>query len=326
MYEHKFYEKPLVYAAKHIDDSERLKSQSGGMFAAISDVVLQDGGVIYGCILNDSFEAVHARTESKAGRDAMRYSKYVQSNMGDCFLKVYEDLKRGKKVLFSGTSCQIAGLQGFLKMKKDVSDTELYTVDIVCHGVPSPRVWRDYLAWEERKKRSRIRNVICRNKVRYGWKSHVVTITWDKGRPVNSRVFPKLFYSHVILRPACYRCPYKDIIHPADITVADYWGIDKALPGFKDDKGVSLVLVNTDKGKELFKRCSGSLIIKKTKLEDSMQQPLIAPYDPPDNRQQFWKDYRSGDFKAVAVKYGEYSVYKITKWKFRYWIRRTFGI
>ena len=327
MNEHVQYKTPLVYAAKHKEDDERLKSQSGGMFAVFSDAVLQAGGIIYGCVFNSSFEAIHVRTDCKAGRDAMRYSKYVQSNMGDCFQNVADDLNNGRLVLFSGTSCQIAGLNSFLKLKKiDADSANLYTIDIVCHGVPSPLVWRDYLSWEKEKKKSEIKEILCRNKKKYGWKSHVTTITWEKGAPVNSRVFPKIFYGHTILRPACYKCPYKDVLHPSDITIADYWGIEKALPGFMDSKGVSLVLINTDAGKELFFKCSENVVFEKTAIEDSLQKPLIEPYDLPANREQFWIDYQKRDFPFIARKYGEYSFYKVAKWKFRYWIRRTIGV
>lgn len=327
MSEHIQFERPIVYAVKHKKDKERLSSQSGGMFAALSDIVLEEGGIIYGCVFDDNFRAIHIRTETKEGRDKMRYSKYVQSDLGDCFQQAADDLKNGRRVLFSGTSCQIAGIKRFLDLKKIPFDAgNFYTVDIVCHGVPSPLVWKDYLSWEQGKRKSAIKNVRCRNKQKYGWKSHVTTITWDKGAPVNSRVFPKIFYSHVMLRPACYRCPYKSVMHPADITIADYWGIDKALPGFKDNKGVSLVLINNDAGKELFRRSSKNLIYKQTKIEDSMQLPLIAPYDPPANRAEFWNDYSHHDFGYIARKYGDYHPFKIAKWKTRYWIRRTFGI
>lgn len=321
------FERPIVYAVKHKNDEERLSSQSGGMFAALSDIVLKKGGVIYGCVFDENFKAIHIRTDSEEGRNKMRYSKYVQSDMNDCFQQAANDLQNGRLVLFSGTSCQIAAIKSFLKLKKiKYNSDKFYTVDIVCHGVPSPLVWKDYLDWEQSKRKATIKKVICRNKRKFGWKSHVTTITWNKGLPINSRVFPKLFYSHVILRPACYRCPYKSVMHPADITIADYWGIDKALPGFKDDKGVSLVLINNEDGKKLFRLSSENLFYEQTLIEDSLQQPLVSPYDPPDNREEFWKDYSQHDFEYIARKYGDYHFYKVLKWKIRYWIRRNLGI
>ncbi len=298
------YNKPIVYAVKYSDE-ERKKSQSGGAFAVISDAVLDLGGVVYGCIFNEKFEAVHARAETKKERDAMRYSKYVQSNMLDVFSEVIKDLREGRKVLFSGTSCQVSGLLTLIDAKHKGLENELFTVDIVCHGVPSPLVWRDYLEWEQDRNGSRITDVLCRNKLKYGWKSHYVTMDFENGKELGSNVFPRIFYSHNILRPACYNCPYKDIIHPADITVADYWGIDNAAPGFKDDLGVSLVLINNDTGKDFFERCLGSVEYRKTRIENSMQRPLREPYKVPKKRTKFWSDYRTKDFTYIAYWYGE---------------------
>lgn len=321
-----YFESPITYAVKHADN-ERSKSQSGGMFAALSDEILDRNGVIYGCIFNEKFEAVHVRTDNKTGRDAMRYSKYVQSKMNLVFKEVVEDLIAGRVVLFSGTSCQIAGLRRFVDVKLGNNNKiALYTVDIVCHGVPSPLVWKDYLEWEQKRSKSNIKHVTCRNKRKYGWESHVTSLEFANKKIVNSRVFPKIFYGHNVLRPSCYRCPYKSVIHPGDITIADYWGIDKVLPGFKDDKGVSLVLINNLTGLSFFEMCKDKLTCQQTKVEDSIQKPLVKPYDPPRDRNLFWQDYLKQDFGYIAKKYGGYSCYNDIKWKVRYWIKREFGI
>lgn len=316
------FEQPKVYAVKHKSDTERMASQSGGMFAVISDEILRCGGVVYGCVFDESYQAVHIRADTPEQRNRMRYSKYVQSSMGETFKNVLKDLEEGRTVLFSGTSCQVAGIRRYLEMFPDKAIGEFYTVDIVCHGVPSPRIWRDYLEWEKNKKKSQIADIVCRNKKDYGWKSHVVTISFRNGKKVSRRVFPKIFYSHVALRPSCYKCPYKDIHHSSDITIADYWGIDKALPGFKDEKGVSLALVNNDRGESLFIRCRDSMIFKATRMEDSMQKPLLGPFDPPANREQFWHDYEVLPFEKIAVKYGNYSILKDVNWKTRSFIKR----
>ena len=301
------FSKPAVYAVKNRDE-ERMKSQSGGMFAALSDVILDRGGIVYGCVFNEKFEAVHVRAAGKEERDVMRKSKYVQSNMLDVMTEILDDLKNGKEVLFSGTSCQVAGVRSFIN-KNDASLSEkLYCVDLVCHGVPSPLVWKDYLLWERNKAGSEIKNVICRNKLKFGWKPHVVTIDFENGNSTDSRVFPMLFYSHKLLRPACYKCPYKDVIHPGDVTIGDFWGIENVLPDFRDEKAVSLVLVNDQKGAELFDLCRGILSCKETELnEATLQRPLISPYDVPENREQFWKDYQTHKFDYIAKKYGSRS-------------------
>lgn len=296
----KRYDSPIVYAVKHRSEETRAASRSGGIFTALSDQVLKMEGVVYGCALNESFEAVHIRAVTTAERDRMRGSKYTQSTLGDTFRQAKQDLDDGRYVLFSGTSCQIAGLLSFLGKEYE----RLLTVDIVCHGVPSPKVWRDYLKWNEEKQGSKISAVDFRNKADYGWASHVETLYFENGKRVDSKTYTNLFYSHLILRPSCYHCPYKSIMHPGDITIADYWGIDTACPGFNDNKGVSLVLINDDKGKDTFASVVSDILYEKCRIEDSMQTPLKAPFDPPVGREQYWRDYGKNDFTLIVRKYG----------------------
>lgn len=296
------FEKPISFAIKHRDIKVRMASRSGGIFTALSDEVLRSNGVVYGCALTEDFTAIHCRAEDTKTRDQMRGSKYIQSEMRDVFREVHNDLESGRVVLFSGTSCQVAGLQSILG--RDYRN--LLTVDIVCHGVPSPMVWKDYLKWQEEKNHSKIICVDFRNKKDYGWKAHVESLFFENGRQISSKVFATLFYGHSILRPCCYKCPYKDIIHPGNITIADYWGIDKAVPGFDDDKGVSLVLINDDKGKTAFEAASKDLNSVETRIENSMQPPLIAPYHEPVNRTEVWSNYKKLSFEREVRKYGGY--------------------
>ncbi len=310
------YEKPIIYASKYSDE-ERMHSQSGGLFAAISDVILEHGGIVYGCLFNQEFEAVHARATTKEERNAMRYSKYVQSNMLSIMKEIESDLKNGKTVLFSGTSCETAGVRSYISANHPALQEKLFCVDVVCHGVPSPMVWHDYLLWESKRAKSEIAYVVCRNKQKYGWHSHVTTIQFKNGRNCESRTFPRIFYGHNALRPSCYKCPYKDVLHPSNITIADYWGIEKAAPAFDDEKGVSLVLINDEKGEQLFDSIKNRVVYLQTRIEDSMQKPLIGPYDSPRTREGFWKDYEQykGDFSKIAKKYGGYGLIATMKRK-----------
>lgn len=295
------WSKPKVYAVKHRDLNIRMASRSGGIFTALSDEILKKNGIVYGCVLTDDFKAVHIRATTEKDRNKMRGSKYIQSEMRNIFRMVKEDLDGGRQVLFSGTSCQIMGLKGYLGKIYD----NLVCMDIVCHGVPSPIVWNRYLAWQENKKRAKINKVDFRNKVDFGWADHVETLYFDNGKKINSIVFKNLFYNHQILRPCCYKCPYKDIMHPGDITIGDYWGIDRAVPGFNDNKGVSLVLINNEKGQKLFDMVKDSLIYQDTKIEDSLQPPLKGPFDKPENRECFWNELDEKPFKYIAQKYGD---------------------
>ena len=220
--------------------------------------------------------------------------------MRDCFKEVKKDLDAGKHVLFSGTSCQVAGLYLFLQKEY----TNLLCTDIVCHGVPSKKVWHEYLDWISKGKE--IVNVNFRNKVDFGWTGHIETITVGT-KNINSEVFKNIFYGHNAIRPSCYECPFKSIHHPGDITIADYWGIDNAAPGFSDNKGVSLVLLNTEKGQFFFENAKENVIWQETRIENSMQSPFEGPYKSPITRDYFWSDFAKNDFAYIAKKYGDYT-------------------
>lgn len=294
------WDQPKVYAVRHKSEAIRAASRSGGMFTAVSDWVLEKKGVLYGCILDENYNAVHIRTEKAIDRNRMRGSKYVQSKLGNAFRNVKTDLQNQRMVLFSGTSCQIAGLKSYLGKEYE----NLICIDIVCHGVPSPKVWQAYLHWQEEKSHSKVEAVDFRNKTDFGWRAHVETLHLENGRSINSRVYADLFLGNCILRPSCYECPFKSVMHPGDITIADYWGVDKAAPELDDDKGVSLVLVNNEKGEQIFKNVSESLNRKKTRIEDSMQISLKCPFPEPDNRSEFWLDFFNKPFDYVVKKYG----------------------
>ena len=308
---------PIVYAVKHKELDVRMASRSGGIFTAVSDVVLEKGGIVYGCVLDEKFEAFHVRATTKEERNRMRGSKYIQSNMADTFRNVKADLEAGRKVLFSGTSCQVAGLLAFLR--KDYGE-QLFCMDILCHGVPSPLVWKEYLQWQEEKNHGTCVEIDFRNKKDFGWDDHVETLKIEKGdgtiETVNSKVFRNLFYSHKIIRLSCYKCPYKDITHPSDITIGDFWRVDNATPNFDDNKGVSLVLLNTEQGLAAFEAVKENLDIRSCRIEDSMQVPLKKPFKRPEGRDEFWRDFGDKPFDYIAKKYGHYRE-RTLLWKIR---------
>lgn len=166
----------------------------------------------------------------------------------------------------------------------------------MCHGVPSPAVWKKYLQWQERRNHDKVVAVDFRNKRDHGWRAHTETLWFVHGRRVDSEVFKNLFYGHRVLRPSCYECLYKSIMHPGDITIADYWGIEKAAPEFDDNKGVSLVLLNNDRAENLFETVKDTVIWKATRIEDSMQPPLESPFPRPSDRDCFWDGLKNRDF------------------------------
>lgn len=290
------------YAVRLKDINRRLASQSGGLFVLLSDCILEEDGVVYGVSFDaESRDAFFMRAETVAERDRMRGSKYVQARIGDCFKQVKTDLLSGRKVLFSGTACQVRGLKSFLQYDWD----NLITIDVVCHGVPSPKVFKDYVSYQEERIRGRCIAFDFRNKRKFGWHSHVETITFQKasGKTVNadSDIWASLFYKHDILRPVCYVCPYKSTERVSDISIADFWGIERNVPEFDDNTGVSLALVSSSKGESLLALARERMDCTPTALENSLQPPLKAPFPRPATRDAFWAYYeRRGLGKVIA--------------------------
>lgn len=292
--------KPDAYAARHKDICEVETSRSGAAFIAISDYILESGGVVYGAGYTDHFRVVHKRATTKEERDEFKGSKYVQSDLGHVFRQVKEDLKNGLTVLFSGTPCQTAGLNSYIGKKLR---EHLVLVDIVCHGVPGPYLWRDYIAYLEKKQGDKICWVNFRDKKKYGWSAHRETFKFVKGGGKMS--FTYLFYQHIMFRSSCGKCHYTNTKRPSDITLADFWGWEKTDPNInKDDKGVSLVLINTEKGREIFDAIKNQMTVVPAKLENCMQPNLQHPSYPHPNCVEFERDYAHKGFVYVMKKYG----------------------
>lgn len=289
-----------AYAVKHKNEAVRAASRSGGVFTALTDAVLDAGGVVYGCALDEHFEAEHRRAATREERDAFRGSKYVQSRMGDTYLQVKADLENGTPVLFSGTPCQVDGLLSFLQAAH-VDRTQLITLDILCHGVPSPRVWRDYLQYASNGRT--VKSVDFRDKTRFGWRDSVDTMVFQEGETRSSKNYNTLFYGHNTLRESCFVCPYKTTQRTSDITIGDYWGIEKLDASLDDDKGVSLVLLNTPHGEALWNSCKGNLLVEEFPLALSLQPVLRGNFPPPAERRTFWADYARLPFAEVLQKY-----------------------
>lgn len=305
-------EKPIAYGARHKDMNEVETSRSGAAFIAISDYILEQGGVVYGAGYADHFRVVHKRATTKEERDEFKGSKYVQSDMTGVFRQVKKDLRDGLTVLFSGTPCQTSGLNSYVGKRLREN---LFLVDIVCHGVPSPYMWRDYIAYLEKKQGSPIVWVNFRDKQKYGWAAHHETFKFKTGGGKMS--FSYLFYQHIMFRKSCGKCHFANIKRPSDITLADFWGIEKISPNFnKDNKGCSLVFLNTDKGKLLFDKIKDRMDVIPVTIEDSLQPNLCKPSKLPYKRDVFERDYARFGFKYVYYRYGNVGMfYKLKMYK-----------
>lgn len=291
--------KPDAYAARHKDMNEIMKSRSGAAFVAISDYILERGGVVYGAGYKDHFRVAHKRATTKEERDEFRGSKYVQSDLTGVFRQVKQDLKNGLTVLFSGTPCQTSGLNSYVGKKLREN---LVLIDIVCHGVPGPYLWRDYLAYLEKKQGDTISVVNFRDKEEFGWKAHRETFKFVNG---GKMIFTYLFYKHIMFRRSCGKCHFCNTTRPSDITIADFWGWEKTDRHFnEDDKGCSLVLVNTEKGRKIFREASLQMNVIPTELEKCLQTHLRKPSGLHPSSKQFMRDYTDYGFIYVMKKYG----------------------
>lgn len=294
-------DKPLAYGARHKDMNEVETSRSGAAFIAISDYILEQGGVVYGAGYTDHFRVVHKRATTKEERDEFKGSKYVQSDMTGVFRQVKQDLRDGLTVLFSGTPCQTSGLNSYIGKRLREN---LFLVDIVCHGVPSPYMWRDYISYLEKKQGSPIVWVNFRDKQKYGWAAHHETFKFKTGGGKMS--FTYLFYKHIMFRKSCGNCHFANTKRPSDITIADFWGWRKSHPTFgDDDKGVSLILCNTEKGKILFEKIQDRMETFPAEVDNCLQPNMIRPSDIHPSRNKFEEEYQLKGFRYVYYKYGE---------------------
>ena len=246
---------PLVYAAINNDESIRMQSSSGGIFTLLAEYVIENGGVVFGACFDRDWNVVHDYTETKEGLVRFRGSKYVQSNVGNSFSQVKIFLDAGREVLFSGTPCQVAGLKNYLRKPYP----NLLTIDLVCHGVPSPDVWRKYLqetvckAYRIKKNKSAVNICDYISDIKFrakdkGWKKYSFKIEYKDGRieinPFYENPYMNIFLSNLSLRPSCYVCPAKLNNVQSDITLADFWGVNKIDPNIDDDKGCGLLFLN----------------------------------------------------------------------------------
>lgn len=293
---------PTAYGARHKDMNEVATSRSGAAFIAISDYILEQGGVVYGAGYTDHFRVVHKRAVTKEQRNEFKGSKYVQSDLTGVFRQVKEDLRAGLTVLFSGTPCQTAGLNSYVGRKLRAN---LFLIDIVCHGVPGPYIWRDYLTYLEKKHGSEICYVNFRDKEEFGWAAHRETFKFVK-MGGGKMTFTFAFYKHIMFRHSCGTCKYTNLQRPSDITIADFWGWQKTDPTINaDDKGLSLVLCNTEKGRQLFDAVKERMTVIPAELENCLQPNLQHPSEIHPQRMDFERDYARKGFVYAMKKYGD---------------------
>lgn len=289
-----------VFAAINPNKEIRLKSSSGGFFTALAEYVLNNQGIVFGASFNKDWVVVHDYIDNTDDIDKLRRSKYSQSQIGDAFKKAQEFLKLKKLVLFTGTTCQIDGLHRFLH--KDYPN--LITVDTVCHGVPSPLIWRDYLAKalaENNMATSDISDISFRDK-RTGWKNYSMVIMSGNetivNEPNNNNVYMQGFLNNLYLRPSCFSCPSKSGRCKSDFSLADFWAIKSFMPQFDDDKGVNLLYVNSPKGLDILRNLNIRLVeLNKTQELNTAYSHSARIKYPSDD---FWELYSQKGLDAIS--------------------------
>lgn len=297
---------PTFWATKHNSPDILKSSTSGGAFTALSDAILSLDSSIYGVILDKEFKARHSRATTNAERDQMRFSKYVQSDLGDIAKQIDSDLKSGMTVLFTGTPCQTAGMQARFATK--AYNKNLFLCDLICHSVPSPLIWEEYKALLAEENSARLTHVQFRSK-KHSWlransnKGFLYSVAGDDTLHEDPRFFDMFIRYNYIVRPSCYSCCFSDTKRTSDITIADYWGIEDFAPNLYDPLGVSVVLVNTAKGNQLLDMAQNSLISEQRPAQESItHQKRLSPLagTPPEKREEFWAYYRKhGLAKAI---------------------------
>lgn len=290
---------PAFYAVWNRQDEARLSSSSGGVFRVLAEDVLADGGVVYGAAFDVHNRLRHVRAESADALVPLTGSKYVQSEIGTAFCQVRADLKNGRRVLFTGTPCQVAGLYAFL----GGDDANLLTADVLCHGVPSPAVFERYLESLGVGEKCRIE---FRNKDN-GWKKYEVVVGDRVHETFRANAYMKGFLSNLYLRPSCASCRFVGCRRPGDLTLGDFWGAGNFRKRYDDDKGTSLVLLNSPKARSIFQTLQDKFSLAEQVPSDSavpFNPSLVHASKPDARRAAFFDDFEAGkSWEELAASY-----------------------
>ena len=304
---------PETIAAYAKDDEIRTTSSSGGIFSVLAEKILEEGGFVVGVAQLDPTHFGHIIVKNKSDLVKLRKSKYVQANPEAIYREVKHALNGNTKVLFSGTPCQVAALYSVLGNKKTAN---LFTVDIVCHGIPSVKVFEKYITHFEKKQNVKLEGVDFRNK-ESSWKNYSLTHMFNKGEikiPYERTPFMRLFLSGLCENMSCFDCHYRKLPRIADITLGDFWGIERMHPKKDEDKGTSVVLLNTDHGKKLFDLVSENIIKCKSTIEfaTSSNPGLNRIHKINPKRSQFFKELDQLTLDQITYKYCMTFLEKIT--------------
>lgn len=301
---------PQAFAAISKDDSQRLQSSSGGVFSLLAVYVLEQGGVVFGAAFTEDFKGVHhIAIESQKELWRLRSSKYLQSSIGQTYSRVKEFLRQGRMVLFTGTACQIGGLYSYLGKDHDL----LYTQSVICHGVASPLVWKKYADFRENTAGQKLKALSFRIKDP-SWKHYSLGMDFENGTQYKVRAsedpYLQCYIKNYTLRPSCFDCRFKSNADPSDLTLGDFWGIQDVLPAMHDDQGTSLVLVRSEKGRQLLNRIEPNLNLLETDYSKAIagNPAALRSVKKPIKRDKFMADLRKEKVENLLTHYGRETV------------------
>ena len=298
-----------VFACYNTDKYVRLSSSSGAVFSSLAEYVFNRRGIVYGVTMSDDcYAAEFIAATDKAGLIKLRGSKYLQAKVGSTYRKVKEDLTSGKIVLFTGTGCQVNGLKNFLGKEYN----NLICVDVICHGVPSPALWRKYVQFQEEKNGGELKwiNFRCKDDswVDFGMKEILKILSKASTKKIycskDTDPYMQMFLRDCCLRPSCYECIAKKK-KMSDLTIADFWGIRDVAPEMNDGMGTSLVLIRTDKGRKIFNCIRNVMKLKKVSYEAGVKRnpaEFRSSARPP-QRDTFFDDMHTMSFEELEGKY-----------------------
>lgn len=286
------------YAVQNKDKTELLNSSSGGMFSLLAKEILKKEGIVYGAAYSEKLKVEHIEITKESELYKLRGSKYVQSDTKNTYRYVKDKLELGKYVLYSGTPCQIAGLRSFLNKEYE----KLYTVDLICHGVPSPELFEKYKENLEEKQNSTIMNLNFRYKSKKGWLYKFLRIQYNNNKTKQKVYFLDSYYKSFLNgdlnRNCCYECKYSNLKRISDITIGDFWGIENIENDFIIKDGISAVLVNNEKGKNIFESCKNNMLYKEVKVEELAKENmnLNRPTIKTKIRDSIYKEFNNKDY------------------------------
>ncbi len=295
--------RPRFFAATHRSAEVLRRSTSGGAFTAISDAVIGRGGAVCGAVFDAGLRVAHRIARTAAGRDRMRGSKYVQSDMRGIYDQLREELERGA-ALFTGTPCQCAGVRSFFEGSPLAAN--LFACDLICHSVPSPLIWEEYKRLLEAENGGKLAEVFFRSK-KYPWlrdnsnRGFLYRLAGAEEFLEDDRFYELFIRKGTISRPSCGRCRFADTRRAADLTIADCFGIEKYAPELYDSRGVSLIIVNTPRGAEMLKDAARDMAITERPAAEitAEQRRLSAPAESPAERGEFWEKVRRSGLKSA---------------------------